>query len=342
MTGPTRRDLIIGGSVMSCASALSAHAAEPVGSSGRSDTMVLHGRNLPWEPHKVRGAGCVRRIFSRSAADGSESFALRLPRGYKLAGPVALASDFEFFVVRGEVEINEVVYGRDCYGMHPANYVHRSFRSAEGATLLVITNKGPDGLRKPGGDYRKDRVVEFIDNRKREWSYGVNPTWYPGGVSPVAPPTSGPRFQPGEPPEPAKPSNFFKQLWMDPETGGSTFLYGSIPFRLGTFTKGLYTHTADAEYFILQGDYILGETGRMLPGSYCLWKANAMYGPTASEYGFYQFAKFYGPIVNVHDTKPVDLSNGFNPSHHYVLPPEMQRYGAPREMPQWWNMQVKA
>src|SRR6185503_3165357 len=105
--GPSRRDMLVTTAAATLAGSMPAQAQSgsgSAGSSGRPDIMFLNNRNLPWQAHKVRGGGAQRRLLSHSTATGAETFVLKLAPGYKLAGPASLGSDFEFFVVRGEIE----------------------------------------------------------------------------------------------------------------------------------------------------------------------------------------------------------------------------------------------
>ena len=297
------------------------------GVGNRRDVMFLQSQWIPWEEHKVRGPGARRRRLSQNPGDGSETLLLRFASGYA-ADPGFLSADFEFLVIEGSVEINGVPCAAGTYGMHPAGFAHRTFVSTTGAVLLVITMGGPDELHRGSSRFaaRKERLVVSLNTLTLPWYNGVDPRVQ--AVRPRMPPL--PLSNQREP----EPTVFTKLLWEDPDTKGHTFLRSDLP-RLPPGPQAVRTHIVDAEYFLFAGDYIIAGEGRMTPGAYFFWAANAMHGPSACEHISYMIGKYYGPValINGEERRPITL----DPIHQPRVPEDLAAYAKPVPMPDPWS-----
>lgn len=303
--------------------------SRPVGDDGRPGMMFLQARQLPWVPHRTRGARCRRRVLNRDPGTGAESFVLQFLPGYRQAGPGKLRSDFEFIVVDGSVEINGQPYRPYCYGMHPSAYAHADVHSSSGATLIVITSGGPDELRSPDGadDYRQDRLASRLDLHEREWTAGVDRALIaapPAANRPAAPPSS----------TAAPPSTHTKLIWQDPDSGGWTFLKSDLP-RRPSGPQSLRSHGTDAEYFVLSGDYIIAGEGRIPPGGYFFWRAGEVHGPSACEELSLSLVKYYGPMTVQMSEERIDAT--LDPPHRPSVPEPLRRLAVPYAPPKVWS-----
>ena len=297
------------------------------GEGNRRDIMFLQSQWIPWEDHTPRGPGAHRRRLSQSPLNGSETLLLRFEPGYS-AEPGFLSADFEYLVIEGSVEINRVPCAAGTYGMHPAGFPHRTLVSATGAVLLVITSGGPDELHRgtPRFAVRKERLVVSLNTLALPWYNGVDPRVQAAHLPPPPLPLSSQR-------EP-EPTVFTKILWEDPDTKGHTFLRSDLP-RLPRGPQTVRTHIVDAEYFLFAGDYIIAGEGRMTPGAYFFWAANAMHGPSACEHISYLIGKYYGPValINGEERRPITL----DPIHQPRVPVDLAAYANPVPMPDPWN-----
>lgn len=297
------------------------------GTGHRPDTFFVQTQFMPWLKHHARGEGCHKRVVSRNPKTSAESSIMRFEPGYRLMRPGYLKSDFEFLVVEGEVELNGRSYTPGCYGMHPAGYAHNSFFSATGATVIAITLGGPDELHLGDAQsmYRVDRLAEHIDVSKIHWHYGVDRRL----VGPR--PYSAPKPI-GQAPKP--PSTMTKLIWQDPDSNGYTFMKCDLP-RVSQEPQRIRTHTIDAEYFVLQGDYIISGEGRMAPGAYFFWAAGAMHGPSAYENLSLSFSKYYGPVGLAASKDEIEVT--LDPEHNPSVPKEMEDYARPLQVPDVWS-----
>lgn len=298
----------------------------------RPDTMFIQSQNVPWTAHPSRGDGCRRRVLSRDPVTGAESFVMQLAPGYRQPRAGFLDHDFEFLLVRGELEIDGVAFRERHYGVHPAGYPHRSVASRDGATLIVITTGGPDGSSAADAApaFREDRLARRIDVAERPWTLGIDRALLgaPPGLAPPAAPSAPPAPRRGE------PGTCTKLLWQDPDSKGWTFLKADLP-RRPRGPQGFRTHTADAEYFVLEGDYIITGEGRITPGGYFFWRAGVVHGPSACEHLSLTLAKYYGPMKPVPSAEQAEVT--LDPPHRPHVPDEFREFAQPFAIPGAWS-----
>lgn len=303
-------------------------AARAPGAGNRPDIMFIQSQNIPWIAHPTRGAGWFKRVLSRNAETGAESCTMKLAAGYRQDGNAFLTADFEFLVVHGAITINGIKYGLHDYGSHPAGYAHNTFESAEGAVLAVVTMGGPDGVTRgaPQFAFRRDRLAVKIETASIPWTFGVDRRIT--GPAPVSKPAL---LEARQPPD---PSTCTKLIWQDPDLKGWTFMKADLP-RRARGRQNVRGHTVDSEYFVLDGDYIISGEGRVRPGGYFCWAAEAMHGPSACEVQSLVLVKYYGPqgVIPSQDSMEVTM----DPPHNPHVPAEMVAYTVPVPLQPVWS-----
>jgi hypothetical protein len=261
---------------------------------------------LPWR-HGLRGGrGDVEfKTLSQDDTDGSVSLIVRYPRGWQRTAREYCDSHEEFLVLEGSIEINGRRYDSQCYGFLPAHYPRSSARSTEGAVVLTLYYGTPRyASAAPAAKYDEKLLVEFVNPLAIEWDAGLVDPQLAKGVA-------------------------IKPLRTDPYNGEASFLYCSPPHRVPAgMAKPQWTHPMVEELYVLEGDYVWADLGRMRPGGYCWWRENVYHGPSGTDTGYHLFVRTIGgPLVNIFATEK--KPHTWQPAHRPVLPPELAPYGQP-------------
>jgi hypothetical protein len=285
----------------------------------RPHTCFVQAQEVPWikgeEPDPAWEVDV--KVLSRDDSDNGYTGILRIPPGFSLPGPVHFRCDFEFFVLDGAVEINGIVYTKDCYAFLPAGYRRDTNSSKQGAVLLALF----DGFHHPilgapaDGVYQEEKLIQYRNAYDMEWQTGDA-----GSVTG----------------KPLSPTIFTKKLRVDPDTQEQTFLYAALPHHAPPpIMKGKFAHPMIEEVFVLSGEYVFGDTGRMGPGGYCWWREDEWHGPAGSEIGYNLFIRIYGgPLQNKFSDEESPFS--FTPDHNPVLPNRLKDHAAPYSFSDPW------
>jgi hypothetical protein len=262
---------------------------------------------LPWEEGLYGGArpDIHVKTLSKDDSDGSATMILRYPRGWHRARPERLGAHEEFLVLDGAIEINGRHYGRHAYGFLPAGYPRESARSTAGAVLLTMFYGEPEvapARSTPSWDERL--LVEYVDPLAMDWDPGLVDPQLARGVA-------------------------IKPLRTDPYTQETSFLYCSPPHRVPPgMAKPQWTHPMVEELFVLEGEYVWGDLGRMKRGGYAWWREDVYHGPSGTDTGYNLFVRTIGgPLVNIFDTEKKPFT--WDPEHRPALPDALKPYGQP-------------
>lgn len=163
----------------------------------------------------------------------------------------ALDIDKEFYVLRGEMRINDVSYETGDYAYMPAGFERRT--TIVPSECEVLTFYEGETALPPGA------FVERIRTGEVEW---------------------------GEASDPKVASASIRRLVLRPDTpsGERTWLLRletAEPYEI----RGVERHPCVGEMFLLDGDIHMS-TGVMTPGAYFWRPANIPHGPTGSKEGF--------------------------------------------------------
>ena len=274
----------------------------------RPHTVFIQAQHLPWR-QGCHGEGRDDVETKQLSVDESGSDAtciLRYPAGWSRREPEYLSCHEEFLVLEGWIEINQRRYHKHSYGFLPAGLKRQQAQSGDGAVCLTMFSDRPVAHpgEAPEGLFDPRLLVEFVDPLEMEWDPGlVDPQLSPG----VA----------------------IKPLREDPYTKEVTFLYMSPPHRVPPgMEKPQWTHTMVEELYVLDGEFVWGDCGRMGPGGYAWWREGVYHGPTGTDTGYHLLVRTVnGPLVNVFASEPKPFS--WTPEYRPQLPDELLNYAKP-------------
>ena len=278
----------------------------------RPHTCFVQAQSIPWQPGNEANPDwrVDFKVLSKDDETDAMTAIMRVPAGFDLPGPSHFRCDFELFVLDGSLEINGVEYTKDCYAFLPAGNRRDSNTSPDGVIALVLFHGFPSPIlgEPPDRLYRDDKLIQYINAYDLEWQTGAQ-----GSVTG----------------KPLSPTIFTKKLRVDPETEEQTFLYAALPHHQPPpIMKGKFAHPMIEEVFVLSGEYVFGDVGKMGPGGYCWWREDQWHGPAGSETGYNLFIRIYGgPLVNKFSDQ--DSLFSFAPTHKPILPERLKECDAP-------------
>jgi hypothetical protein len=260
---------------------------------------------LPWSQGLYGGARPEVDVksLSRDDSDGSATCVVRYPAGWSRDQPEVLDAHEEFLVLAGSLTINGRVYERHTYAFLPAGWRRDRAHSEQGAVLLNMFY-GEPRLRRGGHAHDPRLLVEYVNPLAMDWDPGLVDPQLAKGVA-------------------------IKPLRTDPYTGEVSFLYCSPPHRVPAgMAKPQWTHPMVEELYVLEGDYVWADLGRMGPGGYAWWREKVYHGPSGTDTGYNLFVRTIGgPLVNHFLTEKLPFT--WEPQHRPALPPELLPYGQP-------------
>lgn len=217
----------------------------------RSHVEFIQQQSVPWQSGVVPVDGVLTRVLSRDDASGAVTMINRYPAGTSIDTAYAQDIDKEFFVLGGEMIINDVSYASGDYAYLPAGFVRRSTTMPCQCDVLTFYEGKTD---LPRGEF-----VERIRSSQAEW----------GAAS-----------------DPKVASASIRRLVLRPDTsiGERTWLLKletDEPYEI----RGVERHPCVEEMFLLDGDIHM-RTGVMKQGAYFWRPANIAHGPTGSRAGF--------------------------------------------------------
>ena len=220
-------------------------------------------------------AGPTAKVLSADPDSGALSALVSLPASYRRV-PGFLEADCELLVLSGVLRIGETLRGFGWYEYLPAATSQEAWQAVTPCELLLLSRTGvPDFTAGTGGDPDGDRVIR-VDTELVEWR-----------SSPIPGPPAG---------------HALKILRHDPETGEMAALGASVPRR--SYPK-LEFHDCSEEMFIISGDVWLGNSGRMVAGSYFWRPPFITHGPFYTETGRLSYVYVDGPLVNHYVDDPL-------------------------------------
>ena len=260
----------------------------------------IHEQVVPWSQGLYGGGrpDVLVRTLSLDGDTGGSSLVIRYPPGWHRKGPERVASDEEFFVLSGDLEINGVVYDSLGYAFLPAGHTRMISSSKEGA--LVVTFFEAEPRSETGGPAQPDgagRLVERVNALDGQWESGNFHPLFPAGAG-------------------------RKSLRRDPVSGEQTWILGTMPLRSGRRAE---KHPVVEEMFLLSGE-LVGNLGVMHAGAYFWRPPEVWHGPYGSRTGnLTLFRTKGGPLSTVFTEEGPDFN--WTPEHRPVLPPSLAEVG---------------
>jgi hypothetical protein len=220
----------------------------------------------------------------------------------------ALAVDEEFFVLDGELRINDQIYRNFSYGFLPAGYSRTGMTAAEDTVVLTFLSGDPrlTPAASNGAAYEEYRLVLKVDALASPLSTEFSVL----GVKSLGKSETGIK------------SAAFLLLREDPVTHDQTWLLAARPLWRGRVQE---IHPVVEEMYLLSGDLIT-PMGLMRAGAYFWRPPGVPHGPFASKTGNLMFFRTVGGALTTTYTGGTDQFN-WTPAHRPVLPPELEAYG---------------
>ena len=285
----------------------------------RPHICFVQAQAIPWSASGFAELGIQVDVkaLSRDTDAGAVTEIMRLSPGMKLPGPMYFPCVFEFYVLDGSFTVGTQVYKKDSYAYLPAGYTWSEMRSDVGAVLLAMFSATPRPTHGPSpvGMCDPAKTVVHLEAFAMEWKTGAE-----GSVTG----------------KPLSPSIFTKKLRVDPVTFEQTFLYSALPQHAPSkIMLGKFAHPVIEEIFVLSGEYVFGDVGKMGPGGYSWWRENEYHGPAGSETGYNLLIRIHGgPLVNSFSKEPSPFT--YTPDHKPALPPELADYSTPYPFQNPW------
>ncbi len=272
----------------------------------RSHVEFIQSQALPWQKGLYGGArdDVESKTLSIDHESGASTTIVRYPAGWVRKGAERLLADEEFFVLEGELTINDRIYKQYCYAFLPAGYVRERASSTDGTVVMTFFEGEPRAaVEEPAeGFYDASRLTEFVDANILEW----------------VPATHDPKLRAGL---------WGRTLRIDPYSKERTWLNVALPGgREEGFKGSQETHPVVEEMFLLSGE-LVGNTGLMRRGAYFWRPPEIRHGPYGSRTGSLMLFRCKdGPLVNFWSDDKIAFT--YEPDHNPALPVEFEPHGA--------------
>lgn len=260
----------------------------------------IQAQLLPWRRIGTATArpGAEYKFLSRDDVDGACSALIRYPPGWRRDGEEHILADEEFYVLEGDLTINEQAYAFDSYGFLPKGWTRLNMATETGAIVLTFFDCEPTIV--PGvGTCDTYRAVPHVDALHMPWDMSLNdPKLAHLGIS-------------------------RKDLRLDPDTGERTFLSMVLPHSEPPGLSGPQEmHPIVEEAYVISGS-LTGPQGTMEPGAYFWRPPGIAHGPFGTRWGCVSLIRFAGGAhknIWTETEAPFD----FNAPYEPILPDELQ------------------
>lgn len=267
----------------------------------------IQAQCLPW---RRIGPGLARpdaeyKLLSRDPATGACTALMRYPPGWSREGPEHILADEEFYILDGDLAMDERIYTADCYAFLPAGWTRRSMHSQSGCVLLAFYDREPQLVGSPGDGLAEHsaRAIPWLDAAAIPWDMTLNdPNLRHLGIG-------------------------RKNLRTDPESGERTFLSLILPQAKPPAGKGPQEmHPVVEEAYVIAGS-LTGPHGTMHPGAYFWRPPGIAHGPFGARWGAVSLIRFIGGR-HVNQWTQAEASFDFAAPYAPVLPDELRHLGA--------------
>ncbi|MGL4543926.1 MAG: cupin domain-containing protein [Polymorphobacter sp.] len=273
----------------------------------------IQSQVLPW---RRIGAGLARpdveyKLLSRDAGDGACSVLMRYPRGWHREGPEHISAAEEFYILDGELIMDDHRYGADSYAFLPVGWTRRSMASPSGCVVLAFFDREPTLVAGVGHCSPEDaaRTVRHIDAAGMAWDMSLNdPNLRHLGIS-------------------------RKNLRTDPVTGERSFLSLILPQSAPPPGGGPQEmHPVVEEAYVISGS-LTGPQGTMFPGAYFWRPAEIAHGPFGARWGAVSLIRFVGGR-HVNNWTARHAPFCFDAPYDPILPDDLRAFAATGWTPQ--------
>ncbi len=217
----------------------------------RAHIEFIQQQDVDWEADVVPVDGVLTRYLSRDLESGAVTMINRYPAGTVVNQTYSIDVDKEFFVLRGEMRINDIRYIAGDYAYLPAGYERTTTVVAQECDVLTFYE----------GKYAANSgdLVPRIRTTEAEWGAASDPHVANASI---------------------------QRLVLRPDTpiGERTWLLRLCtdePYEI----RGVERHPCAEEMYLLAGDLHM-QTGVMTAGAYFWRPPHIEHGPTGSREGF--------------------------------------------------------
>jgi hypothetical protein len=267
----------------------------------------LQSQRLSWDDPKpgVTPPGRLAKVLSFDPVTSESSQLVKIAAGSSRIIDEYLPVDEEFFVLNGDLMINDTAFSPHNYAFLPAGFPRKAMRSDQGAELLVFYSGAPDPIpgATPQGAYDESRLISRLDPFEMVWDRS------------------------GQDPGIADLQAWRKILRLDPAGKCRTFLLAGLPQGIHPAReKPMEWHSYCEEAFLIAGD-LPCHCGVMKPGAYFWRPPEIDHGLECSLTGFLTFMRIPGSNENVNNWVQKGRVS-LTPPHAPFLPPHLAHLGA--------------
>lgn len=260
----------------------------------------IQAQLIPWRRigHNAARPDAEYKFLSRDEETGACSAIIRYPPGWRREGDNRINAAEEFYVLDGELIVDDMTFSHDCYGYFPERYPHRSMSTPLGAVVLTFFDSEPSTCVDV---QQSDREPIRIDALHMPWDMSLNdPKLAHLGIS-------------------------RKDLRTDPDTGERTFLSMVLPHSEPPGLEGPQeSHPVVEEAYIISGS-LTGPHGTMAPGAYFWRPPGIPHGPFGTRWGCVSLIRFVGG-KHVNEWSETKAPFSFNAPYNPVLPDELSSF----------------
>lgn len=260
----------------------------------------IQAQLIPWRriDHNAARPDAEYKFLSRDEQTGACSAIIRYPPGWRREGDNRINAAEEFYVLDGELIVDDMAFSHDCYGYFPERYPHRSMSTPLGAVVLTFFDSEPSTCVDA---QQSDREPLRIDALHMPWDMSLNdPKLAHLGIS-------------------------RKDLRTDPDTGERTFLSMVLPHSEPPGLEGPQeSHPVVEEAYIISGS-LTGPHGTMAPGAYFWRPPGIPHGPFGTRWGCVSLIRFVGG-KHVNEWSETKAPFSFDAPYNPVLPDELSSF----------------
>jgi hypothetical protein len=277
----------------------------------RNHLEFIQSQVLPWKPWPFQ-QGVTYKQLSVDNESQATTGVFNYTKGWSESKAYWIESEEEFFVLKGELEINHIRYREGYYGYLPTSYLRRKIKANKDTVLIRFIDQSPKPVFYNYGDpipEINNEAIEGINTFDMHWDKGVH--------------------------DPKLLHLDFgrKILRIDSNTKAKTFLYMVSPQTYPEQWKGPKEHHPTVEESFCVTGTLAGEHGVMRTGAYFWRPPGIAHGPYGSRTGCVLLIRFVGgEHINNWSSEMYPFS--FDPDYSPILPENMQDIGKKEWLPE--------
>ena len=266
----------------------------------REHVEFIQSQVLGWKPWPYQ-QGVQYKELSVDNESKATTGIFKYPKDWSEKEAYWLESEEEFFILSGELEINETRYSAGFYGYLPESYLRRKIKASKETIIIRFIDQSPIPVKYNYGDpipQPKKEAVEGINTFDMRWDKGVHD-------------------------KKLLHLDFGRKiLRIDPNTKAKTFLYMVSPQTYPENWQGPMEQHPTVEEAICIAGTLAGNHGVMRNGAYFWRPPKIPHGPYGSITGCVMLIRFVGgEHINYWSKELYPFK--FLPEYNPVLPDSM-------------------